>query len=68
MLAKRPKDQAPSLRVGFAGPPGAGKSTMIETFGLRLLEKDPNLHLAVVCIDPASEISGGSILVGVLQM
>lgn len=62
LLAKRPKDQAPSLRIGFAGPPGTGKSTMIEAFGMYLLENDPKLHLAAVCIDPASETSGGSIL------
>lgn len=52
----------PTLRVGFAGPPGAGKSTMMEAFGMNLLEQDPDLKLAVVCIDPSSNISGGSIL------
>lgn len=62
LLAKRPKDQEPSLRIGFAGPPGTGKSTMIEAFGMHLLEKDPHLNLATVCIDPSSGISGGSIL------
>jgi LAO/AO transport system kinase len=51
-----------TLRVGFAGPPGAGKSTLLEAFGMYLLEDDPTLHLAVVCIDPSSGISGGSIL------
>jgi len=51
-----------SLRVGFAGPPGAGKSSMMEAFGMKLLEQDPDLKLAVLCIDPSSNISGGSIL------
>ena len=51
-----------TLRVGFAGPPGAGKSTLLEAFGMYLLQNDPTLHLAVVCIDPSSGISGGSIL------
>lgn len=51
-----------TLRIGFAGPPGAGKSSLIEAFGMYLLENDPELQLAAVCIDPASEISGGSIL------
>lgn len=51
-----------SLRVGFAGPPGVGKSSMMEAFGMHLLEEDPDLKLAVVCIDPSSNISGGSIL------
>jgi LAO/AO transport system kinase len=52
----------PTLRVGFAGPPGAGKSSLIEAFGMYLLEQDPSMKLAVVCIDPSSGISGGSIL------
>ena len=62
LLSKRPKAQQPTLRIGFAGPPGAGKSSLIEAFGMYLLENDPKLQLAAVCIDPASEISGGSIL------
>lgn len=52
----------PTLRVGFAGPPGAGKSSLLEAFGMYLLDQDPDLQLAVVCIDPSSGISGGSIL------
>jgi LAO/AO transport system kinase len=51
-----------TLRVGLAGPPGAGKSTMTEAFGMYLLKNNPELKLAVVCIDPSSNISGGSIL------
>ena len=51
-----------TLRVGFAGPPGAGKSCLLEAFGMYLLEQDPELQLGVVCIDPSSGISGGSIL------
>jgi LAO/AO transport system kinase len=51
-----------TLRVGFAGPPGAGKSSLLEAFGMYLLDQDPDLQLAVVCIDPSSGISGGSIL------
>lgn len=62
LLAKRPKEQRPTIRIGFAGPPGSGKSSMIEAFGMHLLQNDPNLHLAAVCIDPSSGISGGSIL------
>ncbi|KAL3933769.1 MAG: hypothetical protein SGARI_003633, partial [Bacillariaceae sp.] len=50
------------LRVGIAGPPGAGKSTLTEAFGMHLLNQDPDLKMAVVCIDPSSNVSGGSIL------
>jgi LAO/AO transport system kinase len=52
----------PTLRIGFAGPPGSGKSSLIEAFGMYLLKHDSDLQLAAVCIDPSSEISGGSIL------
>jgi LAO/AO transport system kinase len=62
LLSQRPEAQEPTLRIGFAGPPGAGKSTLIEAFGMYLLKENPELQLAAVCIDPASEISGGSIL------
>jgi LAO/AO transport system kinase len=76
----RPKGQPPTLRIGIAGPPGAGKSSLVEAFGMYLLQKEeePNKNknkntndlqqqqqqqsLAVVCIDPSSGISGGSIL------
>jgi LAO/AO transport system kinase len=58
-----PPPPGPSLlRVGIAGPPGAGKSTLTEAFGMHLLKRDPTLKLAVVCIDPSSNVSGGSIL------
>lgn len=62
LLSKRPKNQKATIRIGFAGPPGAGKSSLIEAFGMYLLRANPDIHLAAVCIDPASEISGGSIL------
>ncbi len=49
-----------SLRIGITGIPGAGKSTFIETLGLRLIKQDQ--QIAVLAIDPTSTISGGSIL------
>ncbi|MDC0074803.1 methylmalonyl Co-A mutase-associated GTPase MeaB [Alphaproteobacteria bacterium] len=49
-----------SIRIGISGPPGVGKSTLIESLGLNLLEK--NRSVAVLAIDPSSNISGGSIL------
>ena len=50
-----------SLRIGITGPPGSGKSTLIETLCLEIL-KSPNNRIAVLTIDPSSERSGGSIL------
>ncbi len=47
-------------RVGLTGIPGAGKSTFIEAFGLRLAEQGH--RVAVLAIDPSSAVTGGSIL------
>jgi LAO/AO transport system kinase len=47
-------------RIGITGPPGAGKSTLIETFGLTLV--DAGRRPAVLAIDPSSTRSRGSIL------
>ncbi|MDR1225260.1 MAG: methylmalonyl Co-A mutase-associated GTPase MeaB [Tannerella sp.] len=49
-----------SIRVGFTGVPGAGKSTSIDSFGMHLIRQGQKL--AVLAIDPSSERSKGSIL------
>lgn len=49
-----------AVRLGITGVPGAGKSTLIEKLGLKLLAQ--NHALAVLAIDPSSTLSGGSIL------
>jgi LAO/AO transport system kinase len=49
-----------SLRIGISGVPGAGKSTFIEAFGLQLTAQGHKV--AVLAVDPSSQISGGSIL------
>lgn len=49
-----------SIRVGVSGVPGVGKSTFIETLGLYLIEAGH--RVAVLAVDPSSQISGGSIL------
>lgn len=54
------KARKPSIRVGITGSPGVGKSTFIEALGKHLLEKDN--PLAVLAIDPSSQVSHGSIL------
>ena len=50
-----------SIRVGVSGIPGAGKSTLIESLGTYLIEKF-HLKVAVLAIDPTSELNHGSIL------
>lgn len=49
-----------SKRVGISGTPGVGKSTFIETFGKQLTSQ--NKTVAVLAVDPTSQVSGGSIL------
>lgn len=49
-----------SIRIGITGVPGVGKSTFIETFGTYITSLGHKL--AVLAIDPSSQISGGSIL------
>src|SRR5512134_2373202 len=49
-----------SVRLGISGPPGVGKSTFIESFGLHVIGEGH--RLAVLAIDPSSKIGGGSIL------
>nr|HPG98670.1 hypothetical protein [Thermotogota bacterium] len=40
-----------SIRLGFTGIPGAGKSTLIDTLGFYLCEQGH--HIAVLAIDPS---------------
>ncbi|MCK5760096.1 MAG: methylmalonyl Co-A mutase-associated GTPase MeaB [Candidatus Delongbacteria bacterium] len=49
-----------SIRIGITGIPGVGKSTFIETFGLYLLEQKKKI--AVMAVDPSSNLSGGSLM------
>lgn len=51
---------AESIRIGITGPPGAGKSTFIESFGCYLCQE--GRRVAVLAIDPSSSLSFGSIL------
>ncbi len=53
-------DSGNSIRVGISGVPGVGKSTFIETLGMRLLQHGHKI--AVLAVDPSSQLSGGSIL------
>jgi LAO/AO transport system kinase len=49
-----------ALRLGISGTPGVGKSTLIEVFGLFLIEAGH--RVAVLAVDPSSPRTGGSIL------
>lgn len=49
-----------SMRVGITGAPGAGKSTFIECLGMMLIERGH--RVAVLAVDPSSDVTGGSIM------
>ena len=51
-----------SFRIGVTGVPGVGKSTFLEAYGNELLKSDEDAKVAVLAVDPSSEISKGSIL------
>jgi LAO/AO transport system kinase len=49
-----------AIRIGITGVPGVGKSTFIEVFGKQLTASGKKL--AVLAIDPTSQLSKGSIM------
>ena len=54
------RDGLLTTRIGVSGAPGVGKSTLIESLGMQLVEQGH--RVAVLAIDPTSGRSGGSIL------
>jgi len=53
-------DTGNTIRIGISGVPGVGKSTFIETLGMNLIRQ--NNKIAILAVDPSSQLSGGSIL------
>lgn len=49
-----------ALRIGFTGPPGAGKSSLVTAY-VRHLRKSGG-KIAVLAVDPTSPFSGGALL------
>lgn len=49
-----------AVKVGFTGPPGAGKSTLVSVLTAAYRAKVP--RVAVVAVDPSSPYTGGAIL------
>ena len=49
-----------AFRIGITGVPGVGKSTLIDSWGMYLIQQGHKL--AILSIDPSSEKSKGSIL------
>ena len=54
------KESHESLKIGITGPPGAGKSSLMNKL-IPLIRK-ADLSVGVIAIDPSSPITGGSFL------
>lgn len=49
-----------SIRIGITGPPGAGKSTLVNCLARRFL--DEGKKVGVIAVDPTSPFTGGALL------
>ncbi len=49
-----------ALVVGFTGPPGAGKSTLVNAYTAHL--RRDGKTVGIIAVDPSSPVSGGAIL------
>jgi LAO/AO transport system kinase len=49
-----------AYHVGITGPPGAGKSTLVNAIAKNLLAK--NRKIGIIAVDPTSPFSGGALL------
>jgi len=60
LLTKCAERDSKSRRIGITGVPGVGKSTFIEALGLQLIAN--GRKVAVLAVDPSSDLTKGSIL------
>lgn len=65
-LKKFYKERKDSFRIGITGPPGVGKSTLLNKLIERFAKKYDSV--SVVAVDPSSPFTGGAILGDRLRM
>jgi LAO/AO transport system kinase len=49
-------------KIGITGPPGSGKSTMVNALAKQLRKLENHPRVAIIAVDPTSPFSGGAIL------
>jgi len=54
--------------IGITGPPGAGKSTLVNAVIHHLSQSKPGIRIAVLAVDPTSPFTSGSLLGDRLRM
>ncbi|MFQ5607650.1 MAG: methylmalonyl Co-A mutase-associated GTPase MeaB, partial [Candidatus Zixiibacteriota bacterium] len=60
LLSKLYRFPRRAVRIGMTGPPGAGKSTLVDCLNRRLF--DGGEGVGVIAVDPSSPFTGGALL------